>query len=213
MGMFERIVEDSIFIDFGSEIIYGSDQMYDSHPQRFATVNFQLMGTSLLAGLADRIRKDAGFVPFNPIDEYTDETCDGDGWYEFYIGVSDRYEGAADTSIEAVVCNSSSADEGGSYSIDLSEEEQGYIYSRLDEQCIKYLGKGCAELLKEAREAMEEYESHGFYDYSFAPGEDDGSAESADGEGGKTTDVNDKTQRHSDTEQRGGLEESEGDAE
>lgn len=197
MGMFERIVEDSIFIDFGSEIIYGSDQMYVSHPERFATVNFQLMETSLLAGLADRIRKDAGFVPFNPIDEYTDEACDGDGWYEFYIGVSDRYEGAVDTLIEAVVCNSSSADEGGSYSIDLSEEEQGYIYSRLDEQCIKYLGKGCAELLRESREAMEEYERSGFLDYSFIPGEDDGSAESDesdDGEGGKTTDVNDKTQ-------------------
>ena len=167
MGMFERIVEDNIFIDFGSEIIYGSDQMYVSHPERFATVNFQLMGTSLLTGMADRIRKDAGFVPFYPLDEYTDETCDGDGWYEFYISINERYEGAVDTSIEAVVCNSSSADEGGSYSIDLSEEEQGYIYARLDEQCRKYLGKGCAELLKEARKEVEEHE--GFTDYSFMP--------------------------------------------
>ena len=169
MGMFERIVEDNIFIDFGSEIIYGSDQMYVSHPERFATVNFQLMGTALLTGLADRIRKDAGFVPFYPLDEYTDETCDGDGWYEFYIGISDRYEGAVDTLIEAVVCNSSSADEGGSYSIDLSVEEQGYIYARLDEQCRKYLGKGCAELLREAREEQEELDKHGFTDHSFMP--------------------------------------------
>ena len=159
MSMFERIVEDSIFIDFGSEIIYGSDQMYVSHPERFATVNFQLVGTALLTSIADRIRKDAGFVPFNPVGEYTDETCDGDGWYEFYISINDRYEGAVDTLIEAVVCNSSSADEGGSYSIDLSVEEQGYIYCRLDEQCRKYLGKGCAELLKEARTEMEERET------------------------------------------------------
>ena len=180
MSMFERIVEDNIFIDFGSEIIYGSDQTYVSRPERFATVNFQLMGTPLLTSIADRIRKDAGFVPLNPLDEYTDETCDRDGWYEFSIGISDRYEGAVDTSIEAVVCNSSSADEGGSYSIDLSIEEQGYIYSRLDEQCRKYLGKGCSELLREAREAMEEYESHGFSDYAFMPDMADIDAE-ADG--------------------------------
>ena len=189
MSMFERIVEDNIFIDFGSEVIFGSDQMYVSCPERFATVNFQLMSTWLLDSIADRIRKDAGFVPMSPMDEYTDETCDGDGWYDFFIGISDRYEGAVDTSIEAVVCNSSSADEGGSYSIDLSEEEQGYIYARLDEQCRKYLGKSCAELLDEAREAMEEYERSSFLDYSFVP-------ESAD-----DTD-----------EQQGEIEESEGDA-
>ena len=173
MSMFERIVEDNIFIDFGSEVIFGSDQMYVSCPERFATVNFQLMSTWLLDSIADRIRKDAGFVPMSPMDEYTDETCDGDGWYDFFIGISDRYEGAVDTSIEAVVCNSSSADEGGSYSIDLSEEEQGYIYARLDEQCRKYLGKSCAELLDEAREAMEEYERSSFLDYSFVPEDTD----------------------------------------
>ena len=171
MSMFERIAEDNIFIDFGSEIIYGSDQMYVSRPERFATVNFQLMGTPLLTSIADRIRKDAGFVPFYPLDEYTDETCDGDGWYEFYIGISDRYEGAVDALIETVVCNSSSADEGGSYSIDLSIEEQGYIYSRLDEQCRKYLGKGCSELLREAREKMEELYYKGFSAYRFMPEE------------------------------------------
>ena len=171
MSMFERIAEDSIFIDFGSEIVYGSDQVYVSHPERFAAVSFQLMGTPLLTSIADRIRKDAGFAPMSPMDEYTEDTCDGDGWYEFYIGISDRYEGAVDALIEAVVCNSSSADEGGTYSIDLSMEEQGCIYSRLDEQCRKYLGKGCAELLREAREKMEELYYKGFSAYRFMPEE------------------------------------------
>ena len=159
MSLIERIVDEHIFIDFGSEIIYGSDQAFVCYPERFATVGFELMGTSLLTEIADRIRKDAGFAPFHPLDEYTIDTCDPNGWYEFYIGINDRYEGAVDTLIEAVVCNSSSADEGGSYSIDLSLEEQGYIYARLDEQCRKYLGKSCEDLLRESRKAMEAEES------------------------------------------------------
>ena len=182
MAMFERIVEDNIFIDFGSEVIYGSDQMYVRWPVRFATVSFGLMGTPLLTSIADRIRKDAGFVPVYPIDEYTDETCDVGAWYEFYIGINDRYGGAVDTAIEAVVCNSRSADEGASYSIGLSEEEQGYIYCRLDEQCRRYLGKGCAELLGEARAQMEELEKRGFRDHLFMPEEIATKPENAGGE-------------------------------
>ena len=87
MSMFEAIVKDNVFIDFGSEVLYDSDQMYLDHPVRFATVGFQLMSTGLLCSLTDRIRKDAGFTPLHPIDEYSDEMCDKDAWYDFYIGL------------------------------------------------------------------------------------------------------------------------------
>ena len=156
MGMFERIINEQIFIDFGAEVMYGSDQMYVDYPVRFATVQFQLMDTALLSELADRIRKDAGFAPFHPMDEYTDEMCDQDGWYDFYIGLNDWDSTRVDTCIEAIVCNSRSADEGELYTIDLSPEEQGHLYCRLDEQCRKYLGKGCEELLAESRKEMED---------------------------------------------------------
>ena len=43
---------------------------------------------------------------------------------------------------------------------DLSEEEQIAIYERLDEQCRKYLGKSCEDLLKDAEKEMMDY----FYD-------------------------------------------------
>ena len=46
------------------------------------------------------------------------------------------------------------------YLIDLSEEEQIAIYERLDEQCRKYLGKSCEDLLKAAEKEMMDY----FYD-------------------------------------------------
>ena len=42
------------------------------------------------------------------------------------------------------------------YTIDLNKEEEVAMFNRLDEQCRMYLGKGCADLLAEARMRMEE---------------------------------------------------------
>ena len=156
MGMFERVIQDQVFIDLGSEILYGDDQMYLDYPTRFATVSFQLMSTSLLSEIVDRIRKEQGYAPFHPMDEYTDEMCDQDGFYDFYIGLNDWDRTKVDTCIEAVVCNSFSVDEGECYTIDLTQDEQTALYNRLDEQCRKYLGKSCEDLLAEARKAMED---------------------------------------------------------
>ena len=156
MGMFEQIIRDHIFVDFGCEVLYGDDQVYLDYPIRFATVGFQLMSTSLLSGIVDRIRKDQGFTPLHPIDEYTDEMCDGDAFYDFFIDLNDCSQTKAGTCIEAAVCNSHSADEGELYAIDLTTDEQTALYNRLDEQCRQYLGKGCKELLAEARKAMED---------------------------------------------------------
>ena len=156
MGMFEQIIWDHIFIDFGCEVLYGDDQVYLDYPIRFATVGFQLMSTSLLSGIVDRIRKDQGFTPLHPIDEYTDEMCDGDAFYDFFIDLNDCSQTKVGTCIEAAVCNSRSADEGELYTIDLTPEEQIALYNRLDEQCRQYLGKSCAELLSEAKGRMED---------------------------------------------------------
>ena len=155
MNLIEGFLKDSLFIDFGSEIIYGSDQMYVSYPVRFATVGFQLMSTAGLSQIADRIRKDMGFVPFAPMDEYTDETCDSDGWYDFYIFINDLPDCKVDTGIEVIVVNSSSPDNEGCYTIDLDGNEQEHVYARLDEQCRMYLGKSCEDLIREARAEME----------------------------------------------------------
>ena len=73
MSLIERFLKDEMFIDFGAEVLYGDDQMYLDYPRRFATVSFQLMSTSGLCQIADRIRKDLGFVPMHPMDEYGEE--------------------------------------------------------------------------------------------------------------------------------------------
>ena len=156
MNLIEGFVRDEIFIDFGADVLYGSDQCNVSFSCRFPTVTFQLMATNGLSQIADRIRKDLGFAPLHPMDEYTDDTCDNDGWYDFYVGINGYAENHMDSCIEFVVTNSNSLDCEERYSIDLTEEEQETVYTRLDEQCHRYLGKDCEDLLMEAQKQMEE---------------------------------------------------------
>ena len=103
MTLLEGFVRDEIFIDFGADVLYGSDQCNVSFPCRFPTVTFQLMATNGLSQIADRIRKDLGFAPMHPMDEYTDDTCDNDGWYDFYVGINGYAENHMDSCIEFVV--------------------------------------------------------------------------------------------------------------
>ena len=156
MNLLEGFLRDELFIDFGSEILYGEDQVYDTCPCRFATVQFALMPTNGLTQIADRIRKDRGFVPLHPMDEYTDETCDQDGFYNFYAGLNGVSNSGLDSCIEFVVVNADSPDNEVSYAIALDEGEQEAVYARLDGQCRKYLGKSCGELLSESRKMMED---------------------------------------------------------
>ena len=144
MNLLEAFIRDEIFIDFGADVLYGSDQCNVSFPCRFPTVTFQLMATNGLSQIADRIRKDLGFAPMHPMDEYTDDTCDNDGWYDFYVGINGYAENHMDSCIEFVV-------------VDLTtEEEQDAVFKHLNEQCQKYLGKDCLDLLAEAQRQMEE---------------------------------------------------------
>ena len=154
MTLTEAFVKDEVFIDFGSEIMYGDDQAYMSYPVRFPTVGFQLMATNGLSQIADRIRKDAGFKPIHAMDEYTDDTCDNEGWYDFYVGINGCADNHMDSGIDFVVVNSDSEDNEEMYTIDLTTEEQNAVFARLDEQCRKYEGKSCEELLAEARKRM-----------------------------------------------------------
>ena len=159
MNLIEGFVKDEIFVDFGSDITFGSEQQNVDFPSRFPTVEFQLMATYGLSQIADRIRKDAGFKPMHPMDEFTDETCDNDGWYDFYVGINGFSENRMDSSIAFYVVNADSPDNEAQYSIDLTAEEQAAIYTCLDEQCKIYLGKGCEELLAEVGKELEEVSS------------------------------------------------------
>ncbi|HRS75080.1 MAG TPA: hypothetical protein P5282_09085, partial [Anaerolineaceae bacterium] len=58
--------------------------------------------------------------PMHPLDEYTDDTCDNDGWYDFYVGLNGFADNHMDTCIEFVVVNSDSIDNEEMYTIDLT---------------------------------------------------------------------------------------------
>lgn len=158
MTIIEGVMKDNIFIDFDADIQYGSDQMYISYPLKFATVGFMLQDTALLSTLADRIRKDKGFAPMNPMDEYTGETCDQNGWYDFYYFISDIEGGRGDSTIEFVVVSPDAPDNEETYTIDLTDEERGEMYRRINEELKAHLNRSCRQLLDEADMEMREDE-------------------------------------------------------
>ena len=45
MTLTEKFISDTLHIDFDGEILYGSDEVFDAHPVRFATVEFILKAT------------------------------------------------------------------------------------------------------------------------------------------------------------------------
>ena len=144
MTLTECFVKAEIHIDFGSEILYGSDQCFMSYPCRFATVNFELIATDGLNRIADCVRRMSGI-----------DVGDSDGHYSFYYGLNDYAESKTDTSLSFVVIDDCASDNEADYNIDLSQDEQLYIYEQLEEQCRKYIGKSCEDLLREAIAIME----------------------------------------------------------
>jgi hypothetical protein len=159
MTLTEKFIADAIQLDSGAEVMYGSDQMRDTYPVRFATVEFQLMATDALVEVADRIRMEKGYLPMHPRDGRTDDV-DNDGWYDFYIGISrlpgDNQKCQLDSSISFVVVNSDSDDNEDMYTIDLTASEAEYVYEILNRQCRRYHGKDCETLMAEAERELYE---------------------------------------------------------
>ena len=47
MTLTENFIADAVHLDAGAEVMYGADEMFDSYPIRFATVEFQLIAKSV----------------------------------------------------------------------------------------------------------------------------------------------------------------------
>ena len=157
--LIDRFMRENVSIDPHTEIMYGSDQAYVNCPRRFATVGFEIYAGYGLQLLADRLRKDLGFKPLEPIDdEDYDEDCDQTGNYYFYVGLNDYTDSKVDTSISVIIESDESPDNEELYTIDLSDEEQRALYRRLDQECRILFGKSCDDFLEESRAAMEKEE-------------------------------------------------------
>ena len=148
-GVDRMILEEMIRIDPQDEYWLGDDQCCLDYPRRFPVVTFDLFATADLCCIADKMRMKLGYKPM------LGDDGDLDGWYNFQISINGFSSTKLDSCIEFVVVNSDSEDNEQAYEIDLTEAEQELIYALLDKQCRAYFGKGCEELLEEARIAME----------------------------------------------------------
>ena len=140
----------AIHLDATEDYQLGDDQACLNYPMRYPTVEFELADTVELCEIVDTIRKGKGYRPV------LEEGGDANAWYSMYLGLNGYTSSGLDTSILAVVANSDSEDNEQPYYLDLSEEEQRAIFKLLDGQCREHYGKSCADLLEEARQAMEE---------------------------------------------------------
>lgn len=133
-------IKDNIYIDydcmdfFDGCTDFGYDQAYDSFPCVFPTACVKLGSCYGLDALADELRKKEGELPF--FDDSGD--YDYDGWYDFYINLNGYNNHHVDTCIFARAYNDS-----GDYYIDLSDDEQEYVYQCLNEEI------DCEQLLKD----------------------------------------------------------------
>ena len=148
-GVDRMILEEMILIDPQDEYRLGDDQCCLNYPERFPTVEFDLVATADLCRIADRMREKLGYKPM------LGDDGDLDGWYNFVIGINAFSSTKLDASIMFVVVNSESADNECAYEIDLCPAEQEVVYSILDRQCRAIFGKSCDDLLEEARLVME----------------------------------------------------------
>ena len=149
-GLEGERLRSAIHLDTRQEYMLGDDQACLNYPMRYPTVEFELVDTIELCEIVDTIRKGKGYRPV------LEEGGDTNAWYSLYLGLNGYTASGLDTSILAVVVNSDSEDNEQPYYLDLSEEEQWAIIALLDEQCREHYGKSCADLLEEARQAMEE---------------------------------------------------------
>ena len=156
MTLTKKFIRDAIQLDSNAEVMYGSDEIFDTYPCRFPTVEFQLMATDALVEIADRIRMEKEYKPMHPRDGRIDDV-DSDGWYDFYIGIS-KLPGDTDVHIDSninfIVVNSDSDDNEDMYEISLTDDERSAIYEILNAQCRRYHGKDIAAMLSEAEKEM-----------------------------------------------------------
>lgn len=155
MTILDAVLNNDIHVDFGEEILFGSDQMYDTYPKQFATVSMCLVGNDCLCEIADKIRMKDGHMPFFSETGEFGVDCDPYGYYNFYFGLNDLKDCRVDTAIEFTVASDFADDDCCSYLIDISEEEQKLLYECIDRQFKMELGKSVEDILAEARKEME----------------------------------------------------------
>lgn len=144
MSITEAYLRESVIVDREAEPEYGEDQIFICYPRRFATVRITLEPTGLLDRVTGTLRRIKGIEP------------DRDDRYSYSIYLNALTEKPVCNCMEAAVHTDCGPDDGETYYITLTSEEQEVLQRVLDDQCRRAYGMGCRELLEEAGRRMDD---------------------------------------------------------
>ena len=137
-----EFIDECVLVDFAGS------RRASVMPELGNVVVLELCSNFVLTNIVDRERMKLGYKPLLPS---LDTNYDRDGRYRFYMCLCDGTATRIAPWIDVFLAGSKSPDNNEVYVIDLTEEEQWHAYNRIDEQCVKHLGKGCMDLLAEAK--------------------------------------------------------------
>ena len=135
----EDFINECVLVDFAGS------RRASVMPEWGNVVVLELCSNLVLTNIVDMERVKLGYKPLLPS---LDTNYDSDGRYRFYMCLCD---GTVTPWIDAFLVGSKSPDNNEVYVIGLTEEERQYAYKRIEEQCMKHLGKCCKDLLAEAK--------------------------------------------------------------
>ena len=149
----DEFIKHNIFLDPACEPSYDVERYVEGGNEvKNYTANFALQSADGLIELGDRIRADLGYKPFYSFDGRPETELDEDGWYNFYIGLSERNRFYVDDFIEIVVESDLAPDDGHSYKYYLNERQQETIARVINEQLWEYQDSSIMQVLREAAE-------------------------------------------------------------
>ena len=122
----------------------------------YANVEFRLKETKFLKNSAEFRRISEGLDRFFIWDEHEEEWII-DGYYEFWIAISDRLKNRTEVCIRYSAFSYVTEQSEKVRIVRLSCKEQSFVLGQLNEQSKKLFGKTCDELLAEGRKRLEQY--------------------------------------------------------
>lgn len=152
-----EFIKNNVFLDPACEACYDEDcAIENGKEKKYATANYALQSTDDLIELADRIRADLGYKPFYSFDGRPETELDHDGWYNFYIGLSEKNKYYVDDYVEIVVDSGLADDDGKSYKYYLREPAQLAMAKVINEQLWEYQESSIMDVLRESASYIED---------------------------------------------------------
>ena len=140
------MTEKDIYIDDYSDYYTGIETSYYNYTCAHAYISLRLETSIFLDEKADATGKEYNYIPlFDDSAEYDDG-----GWYDFILTVCEKGDCMSkdNVSITAERCNTES-DDGEMFTLDLTEDEQKFLYDIVESYLKNTYGKSIQDFFKE----------------------------------------------------------------